>query len=165
MYFYNQLFSWFPSLFFLLFFFLHRHAFSEDTWVKFSNLSEEKIIGTYDTTAHVSKFSPFFLCVLKPILVTRVLCYSSPRAREGRGRENPGNEAGKGLLLLVEIKLHVTASSRGTLLWKRQNIRGKWPWQLPKCLSRFSDSRDKTTNQSEEWPTLTLTSHLGQNVS
>ena len=49
--------------FFVLFcfvFFLHRHSFSEDTWVKFSNLSEEKIIGTYDTTAHVSKFSPFF---------------------------------------------------------------------------------------------------------
>ena len=60
----------------------------------------------------------------RPILVTRVLCYSSPIAREGRGRENPVNEADKGLLLLVEIKLHVTPSSRGTLLWKRKMFRG-----------------------------------------
>ena len=45
---------------FVLFFLSQRHSFSEDTWVKFSNLSEEKIIGTYDTTAHVSKFLQFF---------------------------------------------------------------------------------------------------------
>lgn len=32
-----------------------RHSFSEDIWVKFSNLSEDKIIGTYDSTAHVSR--------------------------------------------------------------------------------------------------------------
>ena len=32
-----------------------RHSFSEDTWVKFSNMSEDKIIGTYDSTAHVSR--------------------------------------------------------------------------------------------------------------
>ena len=31
-----------------------RHSFSEDTWVKFSNLSEDRIIGTHDATAHVS---------------------------------------------------------------------------------------------------------------
>ena len=31
-----------------------RHPFSEDTWVKFSNLSEDRIIGTHDATAHVS---------------------------------------------------------------------------------------------------------------
>ncbi|XP_074608975.1 DDB1- and CUL4-associated factor 1-like isoform X5 [Acropora palmata] len=30
-----------------------KYSFSEDTWVKFSNLSEDKIIGTYDSTAHV----------------------------------------------------------------------------------------------------------------
>ncbi|XP_067026012.1 DDB1- and CUL4-associated factor 1-like isoform X1 [Acropora muricata] len=30
-----------------------KHSFSEDIWVKFSNLSEDKIIGTYDSTAHV----------------------------------------------------------------------------------------------------------------
>jgi len=30
-----------------------KHSFSEDTWVKFGNLSEERIIGTYDTTAHI----------------------------------------------------------------------------------------------------------------
>ncbi|XP_015776035.1 PREDICTED: protein VPRBP-like isoform X3 [Acropora digitifera] len=30
-----------------------RHSFSEDSWVKFSNLSEDKIIGTYGSTAHV----------------------------------------------------------------------------------------------------------------
>lgn len=30
-----------------------KHSFSEDTWVKFSNLSEDKIIGTYDSTAHI----------------------------------------------------------------------------------------------------------------
>jgi len=31
-----------------------KHSFSEDTWVKFSNLSEDRIIGTNDATAHVS---------------------------------------------------------------------------------------------------------------
>ena len=36
-------------------FFSCRHSFSEDIWVKFSNLSEDKIIGTYDSTAHVSR--------------------------------------------------------------------------------------------------------------
>ncbi|XP_044182519.1 DDB1- and CUL4-associated factor 1-like isoform X2 [Acropora millepora] len=30
-----------------------RHSFSEDSWVKFSNLSEHKIIGTYGSTAHI----------------------------------------------------------------------------------------------------------------
>lgn len=34
--------------------FSYRHSFSEDTWVKFSNLSEDRIIGTHDATAHVS---------------------------------------------------------------------------------------------------------------
>ena len=43
------------TFFFLFLFFLYRHSFSEDTWVKFSNLSEDRIIGTYDTTAHVSE--------------------------------------------------------------------------------------------------------------
>ena len=53
------------SSLFCFFFLSQRHSFSEDTWVKFSNLSEEKIIGTYDTTAHVSKFSPFFPLLVK----------------------------------------------------------------------------------------------------
>ncbi|XP_067026010.1 DDB1- and CUL4-associated factor 1-like isoform X2 [Acropora muricata] len=30
-----------------------KNSFSEDTWVKFSNLSENMIIGTHDSTAHV----------------------------------------------------------------------------------------------------------------
>ena len=41
----------------LVFFSLYRHSFSEDTWVKFSNLSEDRIIGTHDATAHVSKLA------------------------------------------------------------------------------------------------------------
>jgi len=30
-----------------------KHSFNEDTWVKFSNLSEDRIIGTHDATAHI----------------------------------------------------------------------------------------------------------------
>lgn len=30
-----------------------KHPFGEDTWVKFSNLSEDRIIGTHDATAHI----------------------------------------------------------------------------------------------------------------
>lgn len=75
-------------------FFLHRHAFSEDTWVKFSNLSEEKIIGTYDTTAHVSKLSPFFPLRVKAHPRYQRSLLFVPRAREGPKQENPGNEAG-----------------------------------------------------------------------
>ncbi|CAH3153636.1 unnamed protein product [Pocillopora meandrina] len=30
-----------------------KHPFSEDTWVKFSNLPEDRIIGTHDATAHI----------------------------------------------------------------------------------------------------------------
>ena len=105
---------------FVLFFFLHRHSFSEDTWVKFSNLSEEKIIGTYDTTARVSKFLPFFSLRVKAHPRYQGSLLIVPQSERGT-RTRELWERG----LLRSFTVGRNGTLRGTLPWKGQNVQGK----------------------------------------
>ena len=104
---------------FVFFFLSQRHSFSEDTWVKFSNLSEEKIIGTYDTTAHVSKFLQFFFSLrvkAHPYYQGSLLLV--PQSERGTRKREPWEQ---GWLRSVGRN----GTLRGTLPWKGQNVQGK----------------------------------------
>ena len=101
----------------MFFFFLsQRHSFSEDTWVKFSNLSEEKIIGTYDTTAHVSKFLQFFSLRVKAHPYYQGSLLLVPQSERGTRTREPWEQ---GWLRSVGRN----GTLRGTLPWKGQMFR------------------------------------------